>query len=319
MFFSDKAEVTSIIFKAEITSLHVGASIMELLGKYAEELKYEKPAIAEKLMNMVRALKNGKKRWDAYGSYIDEDVAQLLKMADKKNIPVGIIISNYVPAKEMSLKYTSGIRKSLLSPIISFIITTALLGQAVDSYRKPIEDKVVVVSDMTIMIMHNYYLFNFLFIAIIAAMLVLIPHKLPGLKTIFTKLEAILALATIESMLAIGYSTSEIIPEIKKQFKIDFEPKKKNVDGLLDMLRLKNYVNAFESAEIKIMTKQDDPKIAIQKITEERTKAAEKMSEDTSKMISTLAIILISVPALMMVSVFVAFLQAAVSMGSGGG
>lgn len=317
--FSDRSEIQEIIFKAEITADRVGDSVMVILAQYAEDLKPTNPKISEKLTAMVRMLKNGRKRWDAYGVYIDQDVAQLLKMADKKNIPVGLIINSYVPAKAQSVKYTKGIRKALIAPVVTYIITTLLLGYAVDNFKKPIEDKVLTVSDTIMLLMNNYYVINFVFIGFVAALLITIPHKLPGLKAIFVKLESILALATIDAMLSIGYSTSEIIPEIKKQFNIQSDPKRRNVDGLVEMLSKKNYISPFESAEIKIMTKQDDPKIAIKAIVADRKEEAAKISESISKLISTMAVLLVGIPALLMISVFVAFLQSAISLGTSGG
>jgi hypothetical protein len=307
----DRKSIQDIIFRAESTSNAIGVSMIELLDKYAEELKETKPSISSKISAITKQLKSGKKRWDAYKEYVDGDVLELLKIAENKSIPAGVIINSYIPVKSMTSEYRKNIRSNLMGPIGGALFLISLLGYSVMQFKKPIDDGMVVVSDSIVTIASHYYLFNYSFIIVAASLLFLFPHKMPVLNKIFKKLDSLLAIATIETMMQVGYAAAEIIPSIKKQFDLSYEPKQRNIDGLTALLRDAKFITPEESAEIKIATTHDDPKKSLQRLMVERTKDADALSAEIGKTIKTITLVLTAMPVMMMVAVMVSFLTAA--------
>lgn len=319
MFFSDREKIQRTIFKAEMLAESIGAPISEILKKYSDELRAGEKNTAEKISLIVSSLRSGKKRWDAYGKVIDPDVSKLLRMADEKSLSPGAIIRAYVPAKELSVKYKNGLKRSLKNPIGVFFAVTFTLGYVVQNFSSMVNSGTFKVNDFTIFVMNNFYLINFIFITLVTIPLVYSPEKMPILKKVFTRLDSILALASIEALLAIGYSTADAIPQIKKQFNIDFEPKKRNINGLIDLLLHKKFIDHYEAAEIKILTKEDDSKEAIRRIVRDRIDESKNMSEDMTKLVMNLSIVFSIVPFLLLLVVFGDVMLSAVSLASGGG
>lgn len=319
MFGSDRQRIEEIIYNAEINSANVGTSVMELLSEYASELKHEKPQIAAKLVGLTKELRAGVKRWDAYKPYVDESVLVLLNIAEASSIPSDKIIRDYAPVRRITAAHEKTIRRNMLGPTGGAAFITALLSYSVSQFKKPIDSGMIVLPDNILFMMDYYTLINFTVVFLISGVIIAFPRKIPMLKGIFDKLDSLLALSIIRTMILVGYSSDDLIPVIKKQFKIDHKVEGQGIVGLVELLRFKKYITAEEAAEIKITMRNSDPIRPMAQYIKEREGDGEVYTKEAGKAVSTMAMLMTAVPVLMLVSILVAFLFASVEMSQGAG
>lgn len=308
---SNKKSIRDIIFNAELNSASIGVSTMELLEKYADEMRDSNPNVSMKILSIAREMQAGKKRWDAYEGVIDADVLKLLKMAEEKSIPSEKIITGYVPIKTITHQYNSTIRRNLIFPIVGALLITTILGYVVMKFKGPIDDGMVKVPEAASFVAEYYYHINISVIVFFAFLLFFIPHKLPMLKAVFLKLDSMLALAITRTMLQVGYASAEIIPILKNQFKSKAEPSANSVDGLIELLRYEKFIKPEEAAEIKITVTQDDPIKPIDRFIKQRQNDSEEMTKEAGKAVSTFTLLLTSIPIITMLIVMMNFLSGA--------
>jgi hypothetical protein len=318
LFNFNRQKVQDIIFNAEINSANIGTSVMDLFQKYATEFEAEDPAVSVKLIELSKKLQSGVKRWDAYAPYIDEDILSLLKVAEENSITADRIIRGYVPVKNITKKYQSSIRSNIIGPSIGALIISAILGYTVSQFKKPIDQGMVTVSQNIHFITNHYYLMSFSFVIVLSGFIIIFPNKVPILKGIFKKLESLMSLAIIRTMLQLGYSSDDLIGVIKKQYKIDFVVDSKGITGLIQLLRFAKYITPEEAAEIKITTQQDDPIKTIDKFIQDRVDAGESLIKEAGKAVTSLSMIMTAVPIILMVLVMISFLMAAADLSQGG-
>lgn len=309
-----KEDIQNILFQAEINSAKVGTSYIELLDKYSQELNGSDDILAERINQIVRLLRQGKKRWDVYEGIVDEDVLVLLKMAEQKSISPDKIIENYLPVKNLISEYRKTIKRNLIGPIVRSVVVIILLGYTVTQFKKPMDDKMVIVSDFAYFIADNYFLLSLSIVGVVALMLFTVPHKLPLLKNIFKKLDSILAMATTNTMLQVGYSSAAIIPILKEQFKSEYVPDKYDIDGLVSFLRTEGLMRPDESAELKLAVTLHDPEETLSRFINTRKKDSEGLTKEAGKAVSVVALILTAIPIIFMVLVMTQFLMSAADM-----
>ncbi|MDD4969846.1 MAG: hypothetical protein PHT07_10505 [Paludibacter sp.] len=317
--FLYKRKMEEIILRAESVASRAGTDHMQILEEYAASLKKSEPTLSAKAINISRKLAGGGKRWNVYRDFLDQDILMLLKMASEKNITAGKIIEDYLPIKRITSEYRNTIKKNLVMPTAITLLVIIALGYVNGELKKIVDSGMMHISDTSYMLMDHFYLMNLSFVGFFAVLLFVFPRYVPILNKVYRELDAMQALALINTLLKVNYASIEIIPVLKKQFAITFSPKRQDIDGLIEILTVGKLVTALEAAELKVTTTQSDPKKAIEMLVNDRKKEAENLTQMAGKMVNTITLFMMATPILFMVSALSSMLQAAVALAQGAG
>jgi len=298
--FQNNKEIEKIIFRAELLATASGISIFEILEKYAIDLKKEDRKKAFTLSEISKKLRVGKKRWDVYKNIISKEILDLLKIAEEKSIPSGVIIKEYAPIKNITEKYINSVKSSLKSPLIIFILLSLIFSVVVEKFRVVDTIGSTGLSDASLFIMNNFLFITGIILVIMVYLFLAIPQKLPVLKIVFDKLNSMLALSMVATMFKIGYSGEEITPVMMKQFKLKKTKKRySGAEELIETLRENKYLSTFESADIKIAISLGEFENSISSILKERLDDTESLKATVGEFIKNATTILLAIPILL--------------------
>lgn len=314
-----KRPMEEIILRAESIAARAGTDHMQILEEYSKSLRKTAPVLSAKAINISKRLSNGGKRWHVYKDFLDQDILLLLKMASEKNITAGKMIEDYLPIKRITNDYRRTIKKNLLMPtFITFFIVLAL-GYVNGELKKIVDSGMMHVNDFSYTLMNNFYVFNLSLVGFFVTVLFLFPRFVPILNKVYRELDSMQALALINTLLKVNYASIEIIPLIKKQFDLQHNCKRQDIDCLIEVLISGKLVTPLEAAELKVTTMQSDPKRAIEMLVAERKKEADSMTQVAGKIVNTLTMLMMASPVLFMVSTISAMLQSAMALAQGTG
>ncbi len=305
-FDNTKKEVAGVIMRAEIISLESGVSIFETLEAYANELKKSDKKVSFALKEISKKIRNGQKRWDAYKKYLDEDILKLLKTSEEKSIPAGEIFHKYAPVKEMAEGYIRSIKSGLKSPIVMYILLSGIFSFVVSNFKviNSVSDKKM--SAYSMFVMDHYILITGAILAFFVYMFYFIPEKMPILKSIFSKLNALLALSTVVTMFEMGYGAAATTPIVAKQFGLKRKKRnQKNAAAMVEMLRDNKIINAVEGADIKIGIEHGEFKRAMNSILNNKISDVDSLNKEVSKIMDNISVLMTAIPVIIAVSVFV--------------
>lgn len=308
-----------IILRAESIAARAGTDHMQILEEYSVSLKKTAPALSIKAINISKKLANGGKRWNVYKDFLDQDILMLLKMASEKNITAGKVIEDYLPIKRITNEYRRTIQKNLMMPTFITLFIIFALGYVNSELKKIVDTGMMHISDFAYTLMDNFYLINIGLVLFFTVLLFGLPRYVPILNKVYRELDAMQALALINTLLKVNYASIEIIPLLKKQFSLQHTCKRQDIDCLIEMLIVGKLITPLEAAELKVTTMQSDPKKAIELLVTERKKEAEGMTQVAGKIVNTLTMLMMASPVLFMVSAISGMLQAAMSIAQGAG
>lgn len=318
LFGNEKEKVAEILMRAELVSQKNGTSVFETIELYSNEIKKEEKKASSILMKIAKKLRFGKKRWVAYKGYLDDDLLKLLSIASSKSIASGVIFSNFAPIKEISMKYKKSIKSGFYAPLIQFVALSFVFNFVVSEFKILNSMGNTHLSSASMFIIDYFLYITFAITAIIGYFFFIKPTSLPLLKGVFNKLDSMLALSTVSTMFDVGYSSSDVFPLIVKQFKIKKSSSYgKNAGGLVKLLRVNEYINSFESADIKLSIENGTLEESISGILKSRLDEVDLLRDMVKQVVSNISLSLIALPVFMAGSVFIDVLTLITSIAGG--
>jgi len=317
IFSNAKKEIATIIMRAELISKEAGVSVAETLLEYSKELKKEKE-ISSALEKISKRISSGVKRKEAYKKYLDDDILGLLKIAEDNSIPAGDIFSQYAPIKSMSDGFIKSIRSSIKTPVGIFILLTTIFSFVLSNLYEITSLTEKSISDAGTFVAENYAYINIAMLILFLYLFYSIPDKIPLLKPVFMRLRSLLALSTMSILFKVGYSSSEIIPLMQKQFNLKRKKKeKRNANSLVGMLADNDILTPVEGADLKIGIRHGAFDDSLQVSLSNKLKDIENLGKEISKIMESLSIVLTAFPILLALFVIAEILLLITSMSGG--
>jgi hypothetical protein len=282
-----------------------GISSFLLLRKYALEIKKENKSASIKMEQISKSIEKGKSKINSYEDYLDKEIIRLIKVAEEKKIPEGVVFKQYSPVKKMADKYKKKIKTSLYSPIAVYAVISLVFSNVLQNFAS-LNDIGEGFSGASLYLMDNYLYITGSILAVLIYLLMTIPEKLPVLKKIFHLLDSIIALTVVAIMVEkMGYSSSEVISMMKKNYNLI--PKRRienNAEGLVNLLKQNKIISPFEGADIKLSIEFGKLGSSIDDILENRLSDIDMLDKITEEIVKNISLIMSALPFLLTLIVF---------------
>lgn len=312
---SVKKDIADIIIQTELKTAEAGVGAEALYRRYADEIKKEKPKISAELKEIYTKLQKGKKKYEVYKKYLDDDVIQLIKIADEKSMSSSDIFKEYAPIKTMAETQIRSIRRSLIFPVLIIVFATLGMG-AVITKMKGIAQMGIEVNPAVRFVMENFYVINVAFLTLFIVGLFLYPHKMPVLKKLFAVLNAIITLSIVKIMYTMTIPSKDIMETILKYHK--YKPKRRYKNGgaadLVDLVKEMGFIDPIEAADIKMEADYSDFNAGVERILHKKMEDAKDMRELGSEAVKNVTVMAMAVPVIMMMSVIIGVMMAVMDM-----
>ena len=302
-----KKGVRKIIYRSELASKKMGVASVELIENYADALKENKKLYFQ-LQKIIKVLKTGKPKDIVYKDILDKDILVLLKESRIKQIPSETIFRDYVPLKETGERILTSIKKKLYVPFFIYAMLVIGLNNTMKSFLEVAETGVVNFGGMQVWMMENFVVINFVIGFIFAFFLIIIPTKTPLIKKVFLRIRGMLALSTIRTMSDMAYSSADMHKTLMKQFdiqatKTDRSKNKNNIDKLIELLRNQKMLDLLEGAELKLGAERGELTESVNILLSDKEDEIVDLQEMVNAIVGTLAMLLLTPPVFMIVSV----------------
>ena len=252
--FETKSKIAEAIYQAEIDTDHYGGSIGTSLLSYADtikELEPKKITFAQKIKNIANRILKGEKKERIYAQYLEKDILFILKEASKEGVTSGHIIKEYRPIKKMADDVRRKIRSKLLIPIVISLGSIGMMDYVVSQFLDIMNDGTLMGDfELARTIGENYIYIGIALTAALAVPLIVFPHKVPKLKNIFIKTDAMMAVLLVKILNDIGHSPITIIPFLQQSFSLNIPVLEKDIKGLVKLLYKAKYISIFQAAKL---------------------------------------------------------------------
>lgn len=301
--YEEKREIADAIYEAELTADMHGGSVSTVLLGYAQSIRKLEPkkiTFSKKIENIARRIIKGDRSERVYAPYIDKEMIYILKEASEAGVRSGQIIKEYLPIKKMATNIRKKIIAKLKIPIIIAFGASAFMFYVVGQFKEIINGGMVEGDLSSALWVADYYLpISLIMLLAIAVPLLAFPHKIPKLKSVFIKTDAMLSIVLVKILNHIGQSPIKIIPFINQTFDLNIPVKNKDIEGLAYLLYHAKYTNIYQASKLTNITslKRDFPKI-LEEILEEIKTDVELSSETIGEAIGNIATVLVVVPML---------------------
>jgi len=298
---NDRVEIANAIYEAEITTDLRGGSAGTVLQGYADAIRKLDPkklSFSKKLMRIASRIINGEKSSRVYANYLDRDILYILEEASNEGMRTGQVIKEYLPIKKLSTAVKKKIRAKLKVPIIVSFLAVMIMGYVTESFLEIINGGDVE-GDLSAAkwVAENFYYISLTIFVLITVPLLLFPQKMPKIKEIFRKTDALMAILLIKILNAIGQSPVKIIPFLKRTFNLKTPTKKNNLEGLSTLLYKSKYVNIYQASKLmKVSSVKKDFPVVLQEVLDNIRLDVELSSEIIQEAIGNIAILLIIIP-----------------------
>lgn len=287
-------KIEEIIISAEMDALHSGVPVSELYSEYVKEISKEDKTVAIALREILTRMRKGEKAVNAYKGFVSEDLLNLLKLADLRNVGASVIFENYAPVKKELDKRESQIKNAIRLPLIKFFIFSFIfyfpLGKLIG-----ISDKVETLhlSKLSYSV-HDLYPFIIIATALVYYFVVfMFRENLPVVGYVYKGIKASLMLTLIHTLYRLGLPPKEIIPLIKDYAKIRVGRVEPSISGLINMMR--NYLTAIERANLIVAgtTRFEEE---LMNISEKKLVAVGNATETAKEILDNFGYVLLLIP-----------------------
>lgn len=298
----DKKHIAEAIYYAEIVADQDGRSVAEILKQNSDDIKKIDPKeieLSQKLKMISQKISKGDREEKIYAEYVEPEVLYFMVEASKNGMKRGEIISNYLPIKEIAVKTTKKIKNKLKVPMFIALAGLLFMGYVLKDFVKIMKSGSIEADFTTALwVADYYYLLSLGILLSLAVPLIVFPHKVPKIKGLFTKINAMMAILIIGILNKIGQSPVQIIPFIQKTFRIKgFYAKKNDMEELAKLLYHAKFLNFFQASRIMgIKSIRRDFPLVLDSILQELKLDVELSSELIEEAVGTFTTIIVLLP-----------------------
>lgn len=290
----NRETIQDVIFEAELMVASSEIDVAIVINKYASKLETEKPFAADELKSIARRLKANQSKLKVYADYMDKEIVNLLSTAEGKGLSTGPILEEYAPIRKIAVRNSKMIKAALTLPFFLFVFITIVLSvilQKLTAAENSIE-----FSPVSHFIMHNFIAINSVVLVGLIGAFFYIPHKLPILSKVYTKLNALLAISLASTMFDIGVSAKDVIPIIRKQFDIVPTKGKGDIAELTAILGEKKFLTPNEMADLELAMEYGNFEKMLANKKEKKFEEATRFSELVGEIVKNFSLIVMATP-----------------------
>lgn len=311
MFFN-RSTIEEVLFESELMVATSKIDVSIVINAYASKLAASKPFASEELKSITKRLKGNQNKFNVYEEYVDPSIISLLKIADQKGLSASTVLKEYAPIRKISVRNYSRIKSALTMPMVIFLAITMILS----SIASKLGDARTAIdfSPVSLLLLDNFISINmFLFIILIGAFFVF-PRKIPLLSKIYQKLDSLLAVSLAQTMYSAGLSSKDIIPMLRRQFKIHDEKGRGDIAELVKLLGDNKFLTPNEMADLELAMDygQFDPMLSEKK--EKKVEDAKQFSELIGEIVKNFSTVVVAVPILQFVIIVMDLVMKSTSM-----
>lgn len=300
-----KVEIENILLKAELTAATSGVAIHELLNEYAKALAKGEPFISQEIYHVRKLLLSNKPRYVAYSKYVNKGFLTILKTAEERKKPVNSLLEIYAPIYELSRKYDIAIRTSLRFPLVGFVVFSVVFSVVLRVF-KTMKDQLSPYS--TFIINYFPYISATIFFSLLYLLLVH-RQKIPFLRSVYHRLNSILAISMTALFYNMGISTQDVLPIIRVQFKLPASTKKRiDINTLIQEFLAAKFITPLLGADIQMGVTYREPKKVFKTISNDMMFEAEQLSAPIGDAVKNIALFISAIPAILAMIVFFDFM-----------
>lgn len=298
-----KKLIQDTIFDAELMKARSTVDEKIILANYATELN--NPFVKQELQKVIRRLRNNQEKHIAYRQYFPNDVVTLF---NTPKADIGRIVKVYAPIRRIVDKNYQAIKSALLIPLIIYVFIISILGGVVSELK---QTRAITLDGLAGFLMDHFMLINIVVLIGVVSAFFIFPKKLPLISTAFKKLDGLLALSLVETLMGINVAMPTIIEAVKNQFGIV----SKRVDGdiaeLADILQKAGFINQKDKADIKLSAAYTNKNEIIALKKEDRLEESKRFSEMVGEIVKHFSIVIMSIPIIQFVVILTQMTQKA--------
>ncbi len=280
-----KKDAVEVIYNAEFSALGSGASIVDILRSTLAELGANKY-----IKNAIDLLVKGQPHNVAFRGTLPDDIVNILKSAESRNIPPSDIFKTYLPLRDMIKKAEAKMRTALAEPAIIYLIVGMVSFYSVNNICSslrfiPRADPSVL---STLGLLRHYYLFILLTPMALAYLLFMkFPDHIPIWNRVYRYTKAANYLLITKTIMSLGMSSVDVLRFLRQAGderlvkKIDeLKKNEQNIGGLTKVLSY--YLFPVEIALMKTSVKYATEKETIATIVDMRIMDVDKTVSRTA-------------------------------------
>lgn len=297
----NRDSIEDTIFKSEITANASKIDAAEIMKRYASKIEEKKPFAANELRSIAKRLKANEKKFKVYADYLGSDMITLLTIAEQKSLSSGAILKEYAPIRKIALKNLRTIKSALTAPLLLFVFITTVLGFVISKFA--IASTSIEFSFLSNLFIHHFMSINSTLLILLIIAFFIVPKKVPILSKAFTKLESLLAVSLITTMYSIGLSSQEVIPIVQKQFDLDIERGRGDLNELVRILGDCEYLSLYDMADIEMAMEYGKFNETLLEKRDEKTEEAERFGDLIGEIVKNFSLLIMAAPVLQFVIV----------------
>jgi len=298
-----KKLIQDTIFDAELMKARSTVDEKIILANYATELNI--PFVKQELQKIIRRLRNNQEKHVVYRQYFPKDVVTLF---NTPKADIGRIVKVYAPIRRIVDKNYQAIKSALLIPLVIYIFIISILGGVVSELK---QTKTIILDGLPGLLMDHFMLINVLVLIGVVSAFFIFPKKLPLISTAFKKLDGLLALSLVETLMGINVAMPTIIGAVKKQFDIVSKRADGDIAELADILQAAGFINQKDKADIKLSAAYTNKNEIIALKKEDRLEESKRFSEMVGEIVKHFSIVIMSIPIIQFVIIITQMTQKA--------
>ena len=297
-------ELEQLIYEIEIDSYIRKVSAIPLYQERANRIREIEPKKAhfakEIEMNIISKLETESNPLNVYRRYLPKDTINILTEIRKSNAKssIGEILNDFLSIKEIGNELEGSIKNKLKVPIILAFLVTLMMSGLLGGFSEMIHDPTLGVGDDVKFIADNYLFITIPILTVIGLIAFLKPQWVFGVKKVLSKVKSLMVCTTVLSMSKNGAYPTEIIPFLKRTYKMNKVPTKDNkIKNLSELLYKYNHITQSEDGALATVQYVDFELTPIlTRIVENRKREAIMLGEVISDLIGNLSTLLLVIP-----------------------
>lgn len=287
------------IIEVEIIAGKAGVPVNELWRKLYEETG------KDVYLQFASSLERGEPKVKVYADFLSEETLFLISEAEKKSLPLHLILEKYSEIREVVKKINSEIRAKSFHPLFTFFISAGVIGFMILSFLNTFLKISSSLSGEYGKSIENLSIVPYLYFPTVLAVLFfmvlsvfVIPHKVPYLSKIFSTVVALKILALTK----VFYSAKIPFEGIIKFFKYSSGREKllfENVNEYTEKgftSALSNVLSPEETAILQIAVKTGMFENALNNLYELKKNSVKKNTEKLGTLVNFMTYLLILIP-----------------------